>query len=182
LGIRLSFNPDLDILRYTGRDAGCRKNAVDLLRVPQNTHRHAILFFDRHGCGDDEKSCDRIVSEIENQLHSSGWETNCAAVIVFDPELEAWTWSDSPKVADILGWKGDIRALKAFIRKKNLLKAGENKPADPKEAMRTALRYVGRPCTAPVFSELAEKVSVRGCNDPSFNKFSKILQRWFPQD
>jgi hypothetical protein len=66
--------------------------------------------------------------------------------------------------------------------KRNLLEAGEKKPSDPKEAMRTALRYAGRPCTAPIFSELAGKVSVRGCNDPSFKKFARILRQWFPRE
>ncbi len=36
LGIRLDFNPDRppqgDLLRYFGRDSGCYKNAVDILR------------------------------------------------------------------------------------------------------------------------------------------------------
>ena len=43
LGIKLNFNadrpPDGDLLRYCGRDSGCYRNAVDLLRSRQQTSK-----------------------------------------------------------------------------------------------------------------------------------------------
>ena len=57
LGIRrLRFDPDEDLFRYSGRDPGCRLDAVELLRPFQTTHEHAIVMFDRHGSGRDQDS------------------------------------------------------------------------------------------------------------------------------
>ena len=179
LGVQLAFDRPLDLLRFNGRDAGCRKNAVELLRVAQRTHRHGILLFDHHGCGDEKKSHEEIETEIEKGLVESGWSPKRIAVILFYPELEVWAWSNSVRMADIMGWDGDVEALKEFIKKKRFMKSGAQKPDDPKGAMRAAMRFKNVPCTARVFSALAENVSVRGCTDCSFNKFVRVLREWF---
>ena len=180
LRIQLDFDPGIDLMRWSGRDPGCCKNAVDLLRTPQNGYKHAILLFDKHGCGEDQKPRESLEREIEEQLYRNGWSVDSVAVIIFDPELEAWVWSNSPQVSKIMGWGSNLDKLQAFIREKDLLSPDGTKPSDPKAAMRTAMRSAGRPCTATVFAELAEKVSTKGCTDPSFNKFVGTLQKWFP--
>jgi hypothetical protein len=181
LEIEIDFDPATDLLRYIGRDPGCCKNAVDLLRAPQSSHKHAILFFDKDGCGEEEKKREEIEAGIEKQLQKNGWLVDSVAVIIFDPELEAWVWSSSPQVAKIMGWGKNFGSLRNYIKKKGFLPPKKSKPSDPKGAMRAALQAAGQRYTATVFAELAKKVSVKGCNDPSFNKFVTFLQKWFPQ-
>lgn len=179
LGIDFDFNPSSDLLRFYGRDAGCLRNAVELLRVAQKTHKHALLLFDHHGSGHENKAYKEIESEIERKLIESGWNPERIAVIIFAPELEAWVWSDSTQMAETVGWNGDLDALRKFIRDKDFIQPGETKPDDPKAAMRSAMRFKRVPCTARVFSELATKVSLKGCADVSFHKFSLTLSKWF---
>ncbi len=185
LGIQLNFNPDRpsqgDLLRYSGRDSGCYKKAVDLLRTPQRTHRHAMLLFDRDGSGAEREDRVAIECEIEQQLQSSGWAADSASVIVIEPELEVWVWSTSPRVPDVLGWCDDREGLRNFLAQSNLWDAGAPKPNDPKMAMEVALRKKQKPLGARLFADLASRVSVDRCQDPAFCKFREVLQRWFPR-
>lgn len=185
LGVRLNFNPDRppqgDLLRYTGRDSGCYRDAVDLLRVPQRTHHHAMLIFDRDGSGAENNDRATIESKIEQKLHASGWREGKVSVIVIEPELEAWVWATSPRVADVLGWQDDRNGLRPFLVGANLWKGDSQKPSDPKEAMKSALRRKQTPLGARLFADLASRVGVRQCQDPAFGKFRQTLQRWFPE-
>lgn len=179
LEVRLDFNPHVDLLRYVGRDSGCYKKAVDLLRPPQRTHRHAMLIFDRHGCGAESKDRVTLEHELESKLHANGWATDAVSVIVIEPELEAWVWSASPRVADVLGWEDNREGLRPFLEDANLWDAGTPKPTDPQKAMQAALRAKQKPLGARLFADLASRVGVHQCQDAAFRKFSETLQRWF---
>lgn len=186
LGIALNFSPfsppNGDLLRYSGRDSGCYGDAVDLLRPPQKTHRHAIVCFDRHGSGVDDKSREEIEAEVEKRLHTNGWTVGDVAAIAIDPELEAWVWADSLEVAVTIGWGRDMNGLHDYLISHGLWKAGETKPRDPKTAMKQAVRAKRRRrLTAPLFAELARKVSFQSCEDSAFNKLRSTLQQWFPR-
>lgn len=186
LGISLNFTPapppSGDLLRYFGRDAGCFYDAVKLLRPPQRTHRHAMILFDWHGSGRDTTPPTDIEREVETQLWYSGWTESNAAVIVLEPELEAWVWADSVEVANTLGWSNDKDGLREHLSGKDLWRRGQTKPQRPKEAMREAVRVKRTPGgTAPLFARLAEKVSVQDCRDRAFNRFREVLRRWFPR-
>jgi hypothetical protein len=178
LEIRLNFDPvDVDLLRYAGRDSGCRFEAVQLLRAKQKSHRHGLLVFDRHGCGD-ARPREQIEQAIESLLVQNGWPHGNVAVIVIDPEIEAWVWSSSPNVAHRLGWPSDAE-LKAFLESKSLWATDALKPKDPKEALSQACRAKGVPVNARVFEDLAESVGLRTCQDSAFRKFQTTLKRWF---
>lgn len=184
LGVEIRFNPDHiphgDLLRYSGRDAGCRTMAVELLRPQRECYRHALLLFDRHGCGADNRPREGIERELEVQLEKNGWENGRAAVIVIDPELEIWVWSESPHVAGALGWGNDHSGLKSFLFERGLWRAGQAKPHRPKEAMREACRRKRVALESPIFADLASNVGLRGCTDSAFKKFRNCLRRWFP--
>lgn len=183
LGIQLDFNPDRppqgDLLRYSGRDSGCVKDAVDVLRAAQRTHQHAILIFDHHGSGADHKSRDTIESELQQELNANGWTDGDAAVIVIEPELEAWVWAASPRVQDVLGWKDERHELRDFLERKGFWDKDAIKPNDPKEAMKAALKQKNMPGGARVFARLASRVGLSQCEDPAFQKFRETLHRWF---
>jgi hypothetical protein len=108
---------------------------------------------------------------------------------VIDPELEVWVWSNSPRVADVLGWQGRSRELNEWLRtttirigkqEREYLKEGETKPVRPKEAMEAALREVRKPRSSANFRQMAEKVSLEKCQDPAFRRLKSTLQQWFP--
>lgn len=183
LDIHLDFNPDRppvgDLLRYAGRDSGCYKDAVDVLRTPQSTHRHALLIFDRDGCGANATQREDIECEVEGKLRRSGWGQDAVSVIVIEPELEAWVWATSPRVADVLGWQYERDGLRPFLTSRNLWDDKCPKPSDPKEAMRQSLRKKNKPLGARLFAELASRVGLRHCEDSAFQKFRQTLTQWF---
>ncbi len=184
LGIQLDFNPDRppngDLLRYSGRDSGCYKDAADLLRPPQQTHRHGLLCFDRHGSGAESRARERVEAEVEDRLVASGWPRGHVAAVVLDPELEAWVWSSSPHVAELLGWGEDRQNLVPFLQAHGLWEPDCPKPQDPKAAMEQALRSKRKPRGARLFAELASRVTLQGCQDPAFQKLQQTLASWFP--
>ena len=167
-------------VRHPERDPGCCRGSVDMLRRYQTTHAHALVVFDRHGSGREGEEREVIERSIEDALKGSGWGDR-AAVIVLDPELEIWVWSDSPEVCSALGW--DTRSnLDGFLLEKGLIEARDVKPTDPKKAMTAAMKRSQTPRTASIFERLAENVSLNRCTDPAFAKLKAILQSWFPEN
>jgi hypothetical protein len=183
LRVHLDFCPEPppngDLLRYNKRDAGCHSDAVDLLRPVQPTHKHAILLFDHHGSGAENTPRQEIEQELEERLSRSGWQEGHASVLVLEPELESWVWSRSTHVAAHLGWAGQEREMHRFLARQGLWEKGQDKPTDPKRAKEAAMRERRVSSTAQVFSELAQSVSVEGCQDRTFLKFRRKLQDWF---
>jgi hypothetical protein len=180
LGISLNFNPhdEVDLLRYAARDSGCYRDAVDLLRPKLTTHRHALVIFDRHGCGDDDRPRAEIEQTVEDQLRQNAWSPENVAVIAIDPEIEAWVWSASPNVAQTLGWKNNDE-LKAYLVSKGVWNPNALKPSDPKEALKLACRAKQVPVNAPLFAQLARTVGLQACQDAAFQKLRQSLTRWF---
>lgn len=171
--------PSFDIRRHPGRDPGCRKHAAELLRPLLGKYRHALVVFDREGCSS-SRPRGEIQDEVEKQLAQNGWESRSKAIAV-DPEIEAWVWSDSPRMLQILGWNETYPKLRKFLNDKGLWPRQELKPPDPKRAMRETMRAARVKQSSPVFFRLAEKANVRGCQDPAFKEFLRTLREWFPQ-
>ena len=178
LGIRpITF----DIYRNPGRDGGSRARGEKFLKTFINTHSHALLTFDLHGSGRDDEPREAIEAEMEAKLDASGWGRRAAAV-VFDPEVEAWIWSDSPHVDTVLGWADKQPALREWLQEQGYLDRGSPKPKDPKNAYLKALRIVRKSKSAALFLRLAESVSLDRCQDPAFLKLKSTLQGWFPPE
>jgi hypothetical protein len=184
LGIHPIKTPEIH--RHSHRDPGCRTEGVDFLIPFASQFSHAILFFDYEGSGEDtrkdfRKTPEQIEKDLEDALAKSGWD-NRAAVIVLTPELEIWMWSESPHVVNELGWQGSYSDLKGWLEEKGLWESGRVKPDRPKEAVEALLRAAKKPLSSRLYQSLAKKVSLSKCNDPSFVRFKKILQKWFPGD
>ncbi len=178
LGIRpITF----DVYRNTGRDGGSRARGEKLLKTFINTHSHALLTFDLHGSGRDDRPREAVEAEMEAKLETSGWGRRAAAGI-FDPEVEAWIWSDSPHVDTILGWADRQPALREWLLEQGDLLRGSQKPPDPKNAYLKALRTVRKRKSAALFLQLAERVSLDRCHDPAFLKLKSTLRGWFPPE
>ena len=163
------------------KDPGCRLRAHEFLRAFRNRYARAIVIFDREGCGREAEGREALEADVEERLAKTGW-TDRAKVIVIDPELESWVWSDSPEVDNALGWAGQAPALRPWLAERGFLDEGETKPNRPKEAVEAALRLAHKPRSSAIYRELAESVSLRRCADSAFQKLITTLQSWFPSE
>jgi hypothetical protein len=176
LGIRpVTF----DVYRHPQRDAGCWNVAHDFLRPFHRQYQYAMVLFDHHGSGQDNRKIEKLQTDLEERLHKNGWPER-ARVIVFQPELEIWVWSASSVVDRVLGWAARSPDLRSWLRGKKLLKPGALKPDDPKEAMIRALREVQKRPSSAYFKQLADQMAFDRCEDVGFGRFRETLQRWFP--
>jgi len=170
------------ILRHPNRDSGCRANAAAFLRPFAALDRRVLVVFDHHGCGREfEQTPETVESELEGELARNGWARDLVAAIVISPELESWIWSTSPLVSTALGFESSDD-LRRFLEDKELIEPASAKPSDPKGAFEAALRAKGKPRSATIFSDLAARVSTKGCTDRGFLKFATALRTWFPRD
>ena len=160
------------------RDPGCYHHAHELLRPLSVDHRYALVLFDREGCGQEAKSRGAIEEEVESRLAKAGWADR-AAVIVIDPELESWVWSDSPEVDSVLGWAGREVALRDWLRERGFEFADSGKPLRPKEAMQSAMRHVRKSRSSAIYHRLSSVVSLKRCSDEAFLKLRERLGTWF---
>ena len=137
-----------------------------------------MVIFDREGSGQEAADRSDLEQQVELRLSSSGWNDR-AAVVVIDPELEIWFWNDSPHVEAALGWEAGDLSLRDWLRKKGWLPEGVSKPTQPKRAVEEALRISRKPRSSSVYQQLAQRVSIDRCVDPSFLRLRQILTRWF---
>lgn len=177
LGIQ-DISQTYDIFSHPQRDPGCYIQCVDFLRPFINGYKHALVIFDHEGSGQENKSREELEVELEQKLGNTGWD-NRASVIVLEPELESWIWSDSPHVERILGWEQQDLPLKDWLITQNFLEPEQIKPLRPKEALETALRIVSKPRSSSIYEQLAKRVSFTRCQDNSFLKLKTVLKLWF---
>jgi hypothetical protein len=93
------------VFAHPEHDPGCYLRSHTFLRSMVNKYAKAIVLFDRDGCGAKARTRAELEAEVEDRLEAAGWKDRCG-VVVLDPELEIWVWSDSPHVAEVLGWRG----------------------------------------------------------------------------
>jgi len=178
LAIRLV---EAEFFVHPDRDPACLLRSHEFLRPFVKQYDHALVLFDREGCGKERLSREELERQVEGRLSASGWERRSAAVVL-DPELEVWVWSDSPHVEDVLGWTGRIPGLRSWLDNQGLFELADAKPRRPKEAMQMALRASRKPRSSSLYFQLAKRVSLTGCIDPAFRKFRDTLQSWFPPE
>jgi len=168
-----------DVFQQPDFDPGSLRGSAEYLRLFLSTHAHAIVLFDREGCGRETASAEKLEEMVQKSLDRVGWEGR-AQVVVVDPELEVWVWSDSPEVDRCLGWTGRQPGLREWLRQKGVWDEGAMKPRAPKSALALAVREARRGASPPLLAQLARSVGLRRCNDRAFVRFREILQRWFP--
>ena len=174
---RISYAVD----KHLQRDAGCRGDAARRLRPFIGDYRHALVVFDKHGCGRDDDTREDIQNEVESDLSLNGWRNRSRAIVI-EPELEAWVWNASNHVPRTLGWDNNYQELKRWLEDIDFWPSDASKPSDPKEAMRAALREKKRRVSSALFGRLARSVTLRACEDPAFNELTGTLRTWFPQE
>ncbi|MFB3894294.1 MAG: hypothetical protein ACE15C_20000 [Phycisphaerae bacterium] len=167
------------IYTHPGHDPGCLREAADFLRPFAGDYVHAVVLFDREGCGQEDIPCEKLEALCESRLSSTGWQDRAAAVVI-DPELEVWAWSDSPHVDSALGWAGRTPKLREWLVQEGFHLGVRGKPEKPKEALHNALRVARRPISSSIYRELASTVGFERCQDRAFLRFRQILRKWFP--
>jgi len=167
-----------EIRRHPERDSGCARHSTEFLRLFCKQFRHALVLFDHEGSGKEAQTREVVERELEAELIRSGWRQGSVRVVALDPEIEAWVWSPSVHVAHELGWT-DWETLQEWLVEQGLLAVNASKPQRPKETMRAVLKDRRLPVSASRFRKLAERVSHRRCDDPSFIKLRETLQEWF---
>lgn len=163
-----------DIFAHSEHDSGVLKKAHRLLSSVTTQYRYAIVMFDQEGCGREEETVEALQMEVQEKLDRVGWRGR-SSVVVLEPELEVWVWSDSPHVAKILG----LTEYELSNLLKNYSYSDHSKPVRPKEAMEKALRQSRIPRSSSLYAELASKVSLMRCTDVAFVRLKTTLQRWF---
>jgi len=166
------------ILTHPRRDPAVLRQSHDFLRPFLRKASFALVVLDRQGCGDEGATRTVLETRVEKLLEQNGWRERCA-VVVIDPELEAWVWSDSLHVDAVLGWPCQGRDLRTWLLERQFLQPGQLKPASPKEAVEAALREARRRRSSSIYRELARKVGFARCVDPAFLKLVAVLQSWF---
>ncbi|MEJ5237357.1 MAG: hypothetical protein WHT82_03255 [Limisphaera sp.] len=167
---RISF----EIIVHPKRDPGVFREGVDFLRGFQKRFHHGLLLLDARWDGaptDPQQQLDRALEAASLE----SW----ARAVVLAPEPEVWVWSDSPHVAEVLGWSGRTPDLRSWLAQNGLWVAGTPKPQDPKRAMERALWEVRKPRSSALYRALAGIVSVKRCRDPAFLRLRDALQTWF---
>ena len=70
--------------------------------------------------------------------------------------------------------------IRSLGEERNWWEKGSPKPHRPKELMKDVLRQARKRPSAAIFKRLAAQVSLRRCQDKSFQDFKQQLQAWFP--
>ena len=173
---------EFEVTRHANRDNGCRAQAAQHLQPFLKSYRYGLVVFDRDGCGS-RLSRVQIQQEVELDLTRNGWRDRSKAIVI-DPEIEVWVWSESPEVARVLGWGSDFRALRAWLTSRRLWLPEQQKPQDPKNAMRRAMEGAGirgKARRSPSkFHDMAAAVDFTDCGDPAFVELRRTLLEWFP--
>ncbi len=178
----LHFRPvSVEILVHHQHDPACAQRGVEFLSMFSEMYRYGLLMFDHEGSGREQTPHQELQEMLTAEFRRTDWGDR-ARTIVIAPELEIWVWSNSPHVDAVMGWKGKSPPLRQWLLEQGLLQKGESKPSRPKEAFQTALRRSQTPRSSSLFQEIAEKVSLRGCVEPSFREFIRTLRNWFPEE
>ena len=167
-----------DTTIHPQHDPGCLLQSGAIVNRYVRTHEHAIVVFDRHGCGQDEKPREALEAEVEALLAKT-WGDR-AAVIVIVPELEAWVWTKPSHIPHVVGWLVDKPLPDWLVEKGFLDLSTQVKPVRQKEALDAALHQAGEQHSSDIFRRIAEKVSFGKCTDPAFLKLLTTLRNWFP--
>lgn len=162
---------------HPNKDPGCYKTGEQLALAFAREAAHALVVFDLAWEGAPSDDPAQLEADVEARLRPLWGER--ARCVVIDPELEAWVWSDSPHVTDVLGWRGRQPGLRAWLESEGLWPADHPKPADPESAFRRAVRAVRLPPSSSLFRQLAERVGLERCTDPAFGRVVGILRGWF---
>ena len=84
----LSIRPvAADIVVHPEHDPGCFLRSPDFLRSFVNRAEHALVLFDREGCGRENSPRAELEVDLGQRLSQAGWNDRARAIAIV-PELE----------------------------------------------------------------------------------------------
>lgn len=158
-------------------DPGLYARADELLRPHRTTHRRAVVMLDAdwNGSPGAAQICEHITERVARV-----WEPADVAVIVLEPEIEAWFWQpDSSHVKEAMNYQGE-RHYREVLTGAGMWPQASWKPPRPKEALQYMRKAYRTDLSPAVLQRAAARVSVRDCVDPAFHLLCDVLRRWFP--
>lgn len=167
-----TFHARTDLIVSSTKDSGMLKHARGLLKSFEATHQRAVVMLDNAWTGSPGVA---VLQERLREILSEGWKE--LAVIVIDPELEAWIVNENEHLARITRCPADYRKLLADA---GLWPLAAVKPPDPKAALDHLKRRHRAHASNAEFGRLAAAMSVRYCQDPAFKQLREQLCAWFP--
>jgi hypothetical protein len=172
LGIR---QPEYDVFPHSGHDPGVYREGGRFLSTFRGQYDYALAVLDAEWDGS-PGDAEQIARKVQDDLDDYGWGAK-SAVIVIQPELEAWVWSDSPLVYQRLGLGRD--EILRIANQRGLWESGQRKPMKPKDLLEEVLRRKGMSRSASLFGNLAKGVGLTRCEDPAFRQLQEVLRQWF---
>lgn len=169
-----------DILVHPEHDPACALRGIGFLNMFSAQYRYSLLMFDHEGSGRNSIAPNELQEDLNAEFARSVWGDR-AKTIVLSPELEAWIWSDSPKVDEVAGWRNRSPGMRTWLVEEGWMDSENAKPDRPKEAFDAALKKANVPRSASLYEQIASKVSLRRCQDASFLRFETVLKTWFPR-
>lgn len=169
-----------DVRRHPRQDPGCRNESALFLETTRLSHRKALVVFDFEGCGENRLDANELELRLEQEFRDRGWEEDRAAVIVINPELEAWVFGATFRhIQRAVGWNHP-QSPRDWLVSNGYCSESTGKPEDPKAALEALLFQSRRTRSAKVYETVARVVSLAHCQDRAFRKFRTTLHRWFP--
>ena len=172
------FDSKRDIVIASGKnDPGLYSQADAILLPHAGLFRHAVVMMDAEWGGSPGPVA--IRRRLNEHLNRAGWGEERGLGLVIEPEVDAWLWTDSPHTPEALGWSS-WQALRESLEPEGWLRPGEVKPRRPKEAAERALRLKGLSRSSDVYAQVAGRVSLPKCQEPSAITLIQTLRSWFP--
>jgi hypothetical protein len=174
LGCRkFEFDPAQDVIVAPTKDPGVYGTADELLRLYERTHQRAVVIVDADWNG--SPGATAIRAHVSQRM-AARWQE--FAVIVIEPELEAWIMNDNPHLARIFRCPENFRQI---LQQAGRWPADLPKPPRPKEALEHLKKHHKVRVVYADFRKLVADMSVRQCQDPAFNALRDHLRAWFPE-
>ncbi len=170
------------IVVHPRRDPGCYHEGPEFLKGLMGTGDHrGLLVFDQAWQGNPHATAVDTEAAVRARFANLGIAGR-AEVVVIEPELEAWVWSSSPHVGQVLGWDGNHATLRGWLSKRGLWPDDAPKPPDPKKAVEAVLSKQRIPQSSALYRQLARRVSLGGCQDAAFLRFREFLRHQLEED
>lgn len=181
-----AFDPEQDIVRDpSSHDCEVYQDCAELLRTHRGVYQRALVILDQQFPGSPGAAAIRV--DMLALLHASGWPAGSVEIVVIQPCLEAWLWSDDVHVEAAFG-HARPPSLRAVMEAEGRWPAGASKPmpgaagADLKEATIFALRRGGQPTLQSLtFRKVFGSTrNLACCTEPGFVHLCATTRAWFP--
>lgn len=173
-----------DIRVHPQRDSGMVQSSAELSRMIKNDYRKALLMWDHHGSGRENRQKPSDVGrEIQNKLDAYNWKGR-SAVHVFFPELEEWIWfCESAILAHTEISSFQLQGWIDTYSQKIKMTPDEVKSQQPKELFEYVMRDCIKKTISPRnFEKIGSLAGIKGLMQcDSFRLVVEQLQVWFPR-